>query len=593
MTAMDSSSIRLPWMHSSIAAFGLKPLASGDIWLILLLLAALFLAAMSAAAETALTSVNRIRLRSLAEDGDAKAKRILRVLEQPQTFLSTILVISNVSVIISSTVATILALDLFTDYGEIISTILLSLIVLIFCEITPKTAAVQAPVTWARILIAPVENVSRVLRPVIAALTFITGGIVRLFGGQTVRHGPFLTEDELRLLVEVGEEEGVLEEEEREMIHNVFELADTSVREVMVPRIDMVTIEADATLDEAIGVIIQGGQSRIPVFDDSIDNIIGVLYAKDLLRVMATGDRPKEVRSLVRPAYFVPETKRLDDLLHELQQQRVHMAIVLDEYGSVAGLVTIEDLVEEIIGDILDEYDREEKLFERVSDSEFIVDAKLSIGEVNEELETDLSGEDYDTLGGFIYSQLDKIPNMGDTVQYDGLTMTILGTKGRRITKVKIVRTTSGEGSEGGSKQRGRGPDRPDASGPRPLPEAERPPALPAASPAPPQIEAPSASTPEAPRPDDGTPAPGSASPAPTEQGDTGDTSEDSRAEQNAQNAHPFVIADGNPTFHEPRNHEPRNHEPPTRETAAARPARSRNDSRRSHGHGSSRSRRR
>ena len=593
MTAMDSSSIRLPWMHSSIAAFGLKPLHSGDIWLILLLLAALFFAAMSAAAETALTSVNRIRLRGLAEDGDVKAKRILRVLEHPQTFLSTILVISNVSVIVASTVATILALALFTDYGEIISTILLSLIVLLFCEITPKTAAVQAPVTWARALIAPVENVSRVLRPVITALTFITGGIVRLFGGQTVRHGPFLTEDELRLLVEVGEEEGVLEEEEREMIHNVFELADTSVREVMVPRIDMVTIEADATLDEAIKLIIQGGQSRIPVFDDSIDNIIGVLYAKDLLRVMATGDRPKEVRSLVRPAYFVPETKRLDDLLHELQQQRVHMAIVLDEYGSVAGLVTIEDLVEEIIGDILDEYDREEKLFERVSDNEFIVDAKLSIGEVNEELETDLSGEDYDTLGGFIYSQLDKIPNMGDTVQYDGLTMTILGTKGRRITKVKIVRSTSGEGNDGGSGKRS--PDRPDASGPRALPDAraERPPALPAASPAPAQIEAASTPSPEAPRPDGSTPAAGSSSPTLPTPMAQGDTSEDTQAEQNAQNAHPFIIADGNSTFHESRDHDPRTHEPRDRETAAARPARSRNDSRRSHGHGSSRSRRR
>ncbi|MGZ3716304.1 MAG: CNNM domain-containing protein, partial [Ktedonobacterales bacterium] len=176
---MDGSSIRLPWMHSTVAAFGIRPLSGGDVWLLLLLLTALFFAAMSAAAETALTSVNRIRLRSLAEEGDARAKRILRVLEQPQNFLSTILVISNVSVIVASTVATILAIDLFTDYGEIISTILLSLIVLIFCEITPKTAAVQAPERWARALIGPVETVSRVLRPLVSLLTFITGGIVR------------------------------------------------------------------------------------------------------------------------------------------------------------------------------------------------------------------------------------------------------------------------------------------------------------------------------------------------------------------------------------------------------------------------------
>ncbi|MGZ3679875.1 MAG: CNNM domain-containing protein [Ktedonobacterales bacterium] len=572
---MDGSSIRLPWMHSTVAAFGIRPLSGGDVWLLLLLLTALFFAAMSAAAETALTSVNRIRLRSLAEEGDARAKRILRVLEQPQNFLSTILIISNVSVIVASTVATILALDLFSDYGEIISTILLSLIVLIFCEITPKTAAVQAPERWARALIGPVETVSRVLRPLVSLLTFITGGIVRFFGGQTVRRGPFLTEEELRMLVEVGEQEGVLEEEEREMIHNVFELADTSVREVMVPRIDMVTIEADAGVDEAIGIIIQGGQSRIPVFDDSIDNIIGVLYAKDLLRVMATHERPKAVRQLVRPAYFVPESKRLDDLLHELQQQRVHMAIVLDEYGSVAGLVTIEDLVEEIIGDILDEYDKEEKIFERISDNEFIVDAKISLDELNEELETNLTSEDYETLGGFIYAQLDKIPTIGDTVHYDGLTLTVLGTKGRRITKVKIVRST---GDEGTAEQT---PDRPDDSGQRALPESERPPALPAPAPAaPPQLEeAPDA---EAPRPDDVTPAAeASTPPAPTDPSDPSDPDQSSL--RNVEDSPPFAIADGNPTIREQRDQEP-----PTREPAGARPARSRNNTRRPHGHNTS-----
>ena len=580
---MDSSSIRLPWMYSTIAAFGLKPLSTGDFWLLLLLLTALFFAAMSAAAETALTSVNRIRLRSLAEEGDARAKRILRVLEQPQTFLSTILVISNVSLIVATTVATILALDLFTDYGEIISTILLSLIVLIFCEITPKTAAVQSPEAWARALIGPVETVSRVLRPLVTALTFITSGVVSLFGGQTVRHGPFLTEDELRMLVEVGEQEGVLEEEEREMIHNVFELGDTSVREVMVPRIDMVTIEADATVDEATAVIVQGGQSRIPVFDDSIDNIIGVLYAKDLLRVMATRERPKEVRQLVRPAYFVPETKRLDDLLHELQQQRVHMAIVLDEYGSVAGLVTIEDLVEEIIGDIQDEYDREELLFERLSDNEFIVDAKISLDELNEELGTDLTSEDYDTLGGFIYAQLDKIPTIGDTVRYDGLRFTVLGTKGRRITKVKIVRITSDESGDTDAPELG--PGKHDSHGQPALPESDPLPALPPPS-AQPQDAQPAVPASEAARSDDLTLA-ATAPILPTAEEDD-DTSEDGQDMQDT-HPHPFVIGEGDPRIRP----EPRGQEPPPRETAAARPSRSRNASRRSHGHSSAQSRRR
>jgi putative hemolysin len=444
---MDSS----PWPGVLSAALASVPSFTGTDWILLIvLLVALLFAATSAAAETALTSVSRIKIRNLAEEGDARAKRVLRLIEKPQLFLSTILVVSNVSVIVASTMATLLAIRISANFGEVISTVLLSLIVLIFCEITPKTAAVQNPEDWARVLAGPIEWLSKLLRWLIAALTWITSGIVRLLGGQTVRRGPFVTEEELRLLVEVGEEEGVLEEEEREMIHNVFELADTSVREVMVPRIDMVTVEADAPVEVAMRLIVQGGQSRIPVYDGSIDNIIGVLYAKDLLRIFASGQQPSAVRTLVRPAYFVPESKRLDDLLRELQQQRVHMAIVVDEYGAVAGLVTIEDLVEEIIGDIQDEYDREEQLFERVSENEYIVDAKISLDDFNELLDTDLTGHGYETLGGFVYSQLDKIPTVGDTVTFENLTITVLGTKGRRVTKVKVVRRVEDErGDEG------------------------------------------------------------------------------------------------------------------------------------------------
>ena len=414
--------------------------------LIVGLIVSLIVAAGSAAAETALTSISHIRMRNLAEEGDIKAQRIRRILEHPDTFLSTILVVSNLSVITSSTLATIIAVDTDFSFAEVISTILLSLIVLIFCEITPKTAAVQNPERVARFLLRPVEIFSAILKFVVIALTSITNAMLRMFGVETRRRGPFLTEDELRLMVEVGEEEGVLEEEEREMIHNVFDLGDTFAREVMVPRIDMVTVEADDAIEDATQVIVQGGFSRIPVYDDSINDIIGVLYAKDLLRVLATGQAPQKIRQLpLRSAYFVPESKRLDDLLHEMQRQRVHMAIVVDEYGAVVGLVTIEDLVEEIIGDIKDEYDREEQIFERVSENEFLVDAKISVDELNERIDADLPAEDYDTLGGFVYTQLDKIPAVGDVVTYKDLTITVLGTKGRRVTKVKIVRESAPE----------------------------------------------------------------------------------------------------------------------------------------------------
>jgi putative hemolysin len=425
---------------------------SGYDWaLIIGLFVVLLIAAASAAAETALTSISHIRMRNLAEEGDIKAQRIRRILEHPDAFLSTILVVSNISVITASTLATLIALDTNFSFAEVASTVLLSIIVLIFCEITPKTAAVQNPERVARFLLRPLEIVSAILKYVVIALTGITNGLLGLFGVDARHRGPFLTEDELRLMVEVGEEEGVLEEEEREMIHNVFDLGDTAVREVMAPRIDMVTVEADDAIEDATQVIVQGGFSRIPVYDDSINDIIGVLYAKDLLRVLATGQTPQKVRQIpLRSAYFVPESKRLDDLLHEMQRQQVHIAIVVDEYGAVAGLVTIEDLVEEIIGDIKDEYDKEEPIFEQVSDTEFLVDAKISVGDLNERIDADLPAQDYDTLGGFVYTQLDKIPAVGDVVTYKDLTITVLGAKGRRVTKVKIVRELG-----------------PDASGPR------------------------------------------------------------------------------------------------------------------------------
>ena len=417
------------------------PQFDAEAWLQLtILIVALFLCAVASAAETALTSVSRIKLKNLVEEGDQTAIEIERLLAQPNIFLSTILVVNNVAVIVASSMATVLALRFSATFGELISTILISLVVLIFCEITPKTAAVQNPLRWARIMVGPVRGTAWLLRPVVWSLSAITNSFVRLIGGQMKHRGPFVTEEELRLLVTVGEKEGVLEEGETEMIHSIFEFADTTVREVMVPRIDMVTLESDATVDEAVDLALQGGFSRIPVYEEDIDNIIGVLYTKDMLKQLREGHNALPVRGLVRAAYFVPETKKLDDLLREIRQKRIHMVIVVDEYGSVAGLVTIEDLVEEIVGDIQDEYDREEKLYEPVSEDEYIFEAKINIDEFNDLMNTHLESEDYETLGGFLYAQLDKIPNVGDAITFEGWTFTVLSTRGRRITKVQVKR---------------------------------------------------------------------------------------------------------------------------------------------------------
>jgi CBS domain containing-hemolysin-like protein len=408
-------------------------------WLqFILLITMLILCALTSASETALTSVSRIKLKNLVEEGDQKAAEIERILTNPNVFLSAILIFNSVATIVASSLATLLALRFATSWADLVETILLSLVILIFCEITPKTAAVQNPLRWARVLIYPVRGAAWLLHPIIWALSKITNALVHLLGGKAVRHGPFVTEEELRLLVTVGEEEGVLEEAETEMIHSIFEFADTPVREVMIPRIDIVALESDLTVEQAVDQALEGGFSRIPVYEETIDNIIGVLYTKDMLKQMREGHDTLPIRNLVRTAYYVPETKKLDDLLREIRQKRVHLVIVIDEYGSVAGLVTIEDLVEEIVGDIQDEYDHEERLYEQVNDHEYTFSAKISIDDFNEIMETKLENEDYDTLGGFLYAQLDKIPVAGDTLTFGNHRFTIQTTRGRRIVRVQV-----------------------------------------------------------------------------------------------------------------------------------------------------------
>jgi len=406
------------------------------------LIVTLILCGIASAAETAFTSISRIKLKNLVEEGDKKAAEIERLLSEPNKFLSTILIVNSVAVILASSLATILSLRFSSTYGELISSVLISVVVLIFCEITPKTAAVQNPLRWARTLIGPVKGTAWLLRPVVITLGAITTFLVRLLGGQVKHNGPFVTEEELRLLVTVGEEEGVLEEDETDMIHSIFEFADTTVREVMVPRIDMVTLDSNATVTQAVDLALQGGFSRIPVYEESvgIDEIIGVLYTKDMLKQLREGHNTFPIRDLVRPAYFVPETKKLDDLLREIRQRRIHMVMVVDEYGSVAGLVTIEDLVEEIVGDIQDEYDHEEVLYEKVNGNEYIFDAKINIYEFSDMMDVKLEEGDYETLGGFVYERLDKIPVAGDTVTYKDLKFTVLATRGRRINKIRVER---------------------------------------------------------------------------------------------------------------------------------------------------------
>jgi len=265
--------------------------------------------------------------------------------------------------------------------------------------------------------------------------------IVHPLGGDERDSLTLITEEEIKTIVDAGEEGGVLEEDEKEMIYSIFEFGDTLVREVMVPRIDVIAVEAATPIREALDVIIQAGHSRVPVYQDTIDNIIGLLYAKDLLAYLRDGRTGVRLQDVVRQTYFIPEAKKVDELLEELQKQRTHMAVVVDEYGGIAGLVTIEDILEEIVGEIQDEYDAvEDPLVEAINPDEYIMNARINLDDVSHLLNVTLPAESGDTLGGFIYSQLGKVPAAGEKLQFGDLRLEVLSVSGRRIGKVRVLR---------------------------------------------------------------------------------------------------------------------------------------------------------
>jgi putative hemolysin len=299
-----------------------------------------------------------------------------------------------------------------------------------------RVFAVSRPENVALTFVRPVEVLNRVLFIVLVPLNALERAVRRILG---VSHGmtPADAEERLRHLVEGNAD---LEEDERDMIASVIELGEQPVREVMVPRIDIVAAPAASTVRDMLDRIIESGHSRIPIFEETIDNITGIVYAKDLLRHLRDGTQDAPVLPLAREPSFVPETKKVDELLHEMQQKRVHVAIVVDEYGGTAGLITIEDLIEEIVGEIQDEYDVEEAMIEEVSDSEAVFDARVSIRDVNDTLDLDIDDEDFDTLGGLLYHELGKVPNVGDEVRVDGAVVTVLTTTGRRVRKVRVTK---------------------------------------------------------------------------------------------------------------------------------------------------------
>lgn len=401
---------------------------------------ALLAAMIAAAAEAALFYMNRARLRYLLDHGTPRAQAILNILENPLAAHTTVTALSTLAV----GAAGALALLLVSSYAQgsplrLGVGLAVAAFVLLFTDLLARGIAVRRAEAMGVFLQPPLAVAGLLLQPLVWPISTVLDRALRFLGQPLPPAVAASTEEELRMLVDVVDENRALEEDEREMIHGIFELSERTVREVMVPRIDIVAVESGSLLKDVIDRILASGHSRIPIYRETIDDVVGVLYLKDTIKHLAAGQTDVPVDALMRQIYVVPETKKVDELLHEMQKQRIHIALVVDEYGGTAGLVTIEDVLEEIVGEIQDEYDREESRVERVSENEAILDARVSIRDLNEILDLELSDEEFDTLGGLVYGRLGKVPVPGDSVQEDGATFTVLDTHGKRIRKVRVV----------------------------------------------------------------------------------------------------------------------------------------------------------
>ncbi|WP_037913109.1 hemolysin family protein [Sulfobacillus thermosulfidooxidans] len=404
---------------------------------IVVLIVLVGLSAMYSMTETAMMSLSRGKVRNLVEEGHKQGRWLERLVEQPNRLLGTVLFGNNLTNIMASTIATGVFIYYFGSNGIAIATVVMTLFILLVAEIIPKTYAAHNSERVALRFAFFLEASARIFYPVVRVLTWFGVGIIRLFGARA-EGGRLLTEEEIRSMVEVGEEEGLLEADERQMIQGIFDLGETVAREVMVPRIDVNALPDTAPLREAWDAVIHWGHSRLPVFRKTIDDVVGVIYARDILAYLKERDPQTPIGELARPVLYIPETKKVDELLADFRRQRTQIAVVLDEYGGTAGIVTIEDLLEEIVGEIQDEYDQEDQPIRQLDDGVIDVAGMVQLEEVNDILDVDLPHEDFDTVGGLILHLLGRAPVEGEIVRWDNLEFTVSKVVGRRVARVII-----------------------------------------------------------------------------------------------------------------------------------------------------------
>ena len=405
---------------------------------LLILILLLIFSAFFSSAETALTTVNRIRIRSLAEDGNKRAAIVLKILDQQDKMLSAILIGNNIVNLSSSSLATLLATEIFGSAGAGIATGILTLCILVFGEISPKSLAAANSEKLSMLYAGIIYNLMTVLTPVIFIVNLLARGFMWLLHADMDYKDDAYTEDELRVIMDVSHEEGVIESEERRMINNVFDFDDSCAKDIMVPRIDMQFIDVEATYEDVLDAIRTQMYTRMPVYEDTTDNVIGILNIKDLILIGRTEDF--QVRNYMREAYYTYEFKKTSELFMDMKNNSISMAIVLDEYGATAGLVTLEDLIEEIVGEIRDEYDDDElNDIKKLSDREYSIDASMRLDDLNDALELDFQSEDYDSLGGLVIGLLDRLPEAGETVRDGAYTFTVESIDKNRIERIRLL----------------------------------------------------------------------------------------------------------------------------------------------------------
>jgi len=417
-----------------------------------------------AAAEMALVSVRRTRIKQLADEGDSRAAVVQSLTEHPTTFMATVQIGVTLVGFMASAFAAVSLAEVPAKWLETLGlsknvsyttavvcvTLLVGLFTLVFGEIAPKSLAIRHAEKFALATGGFIRLLSIAALPAVWIVTFFSDLVVRRFGAHVKYSTPILTEEEFKMLVEAGEEEGVIEEEEKEMIHSIFDFTDKVARQVMVPRTDMHCAPVTSSLFELLEIITVNGHSRIPIYEEDVDHIVGVVHAKDLLPVLGKTSEHFDVREFMREAYFIPESKDVDDLLAEFRRGNIHMAIVRDEYGGTAGLVTVEDLLEEIVGEIRDEYDAEEEsLIEVIDETQAIVSARMRVEDVNEQLHIDVPvSDEYDTLGGFVFDLFGTQAEEGDTASYEDLDFVVKEVENGRLKRILIVRTDRPKGTD-------------------------------------------------------------------------------------------------------------------------------------------------